>query len=363
MPSSVLRCTNYQATFVLISVMGVIFCFIPLILLYSHYDRGYTTENIKYTGRDYHHSSLSVSFYVAIIPLIDLLIDFYQHRWQWFKEKIPDKEIGESNVYRLTDKEKFTFIIGMILQGIVYFIPTKDYGTMIGVYDCTNKASSILLVAPLLYYLKRCTTTFTPLVTVIILIFLVSGLIMSSTKNFFRFDLPIYYRMCQSEKILIGSAAALFLVTGISSFYLFCIPKNTAYCNRRFCRNSCMASIYDLLKVVKPKDILHTSDVGLVYTHYVPALQMIASIIIGVGNMLRSNVIGNSLSLSSCFYIVLIGEVMVLVIELRIRKNEIARGLVRLFKDSSCMHHEFPSSVFERIFFIYLQFCFVYMHN
>jgi hypothetical protein len=67
------------------------------------------------------------------------------------------------------------------------------------------------------------------------------------------------------------------------------------------------------------------------YTNYIPALHMTTSIIIIFYNVYLSFLV-NSDKLENFEmknYFVIASQIMVLVIELRIRKNEITRGLVR----------------------------------
>ena len=67
------------------------------------------------------------------------------------------------------------------------------------------------------------------------------------------------------------------------------------------------------------------------YTNYIPALHMVSCLIILFAN--SSTYLADRDDLTEAIdkknYIILIAEIIVLVIELRIRKNEITRGLVR----------------------------------
>ena len=70
-------------------------------------------------------------------------------------------------------------------------------------------------------------------------------------------------------------------------------------------------------------------DINL-YRNYIPALHMTSTLIIAFANIVAKYASNDNASSAykGKSHAVLIGEILVLVIELRIRKNEIARGLV-----------------------------------
>lgn len=328
MKSSVLRYLYHrrQLIFYTISFLGAFACLLPVILLYSDIYSGYETDS-TFRGNSYSTSSgspsLNISLFLVVIPLIDTLIDFYQSIWHWFEEKKKKKNDTDEVICRLTDKERFMFIIGIILQGIVCYLPSShiDVASMKTIMVSTNTASIIFLLSPVLQYLNRSTTTFNSLVTFSILISFVIGSVCFSLKHIFLYDQTIYYRMLQCQEVTFILGGVFFFVTVVVCFILYCIEKHVTRSNRNSSNESS----------TKFNDKKKKSDDDLMYTHYIPALHMIAGLIVISAEFLRSKLIIDRVFTGEvCNYIVLIGEVMVLVIELRIRKNEIARGLVRL---------------------------------
>lgn len=313
---SIFRGLNYERIHCLISIVGVVVCLVPLVVLYSNRDGEYSMDDVALYGSTYLDISPSLlsSFYISLIPFVDVSLDFYQNIWHWFNDKKPcTKKGAETVIYRLTDKEKSVFVCGIIIQGVVCLLPDHvDYSTITAIYITTCRVSTIMLLSPILLYLKRVTTTFTPLVTASILMSLVTGAIIASLKMIYRFDQLTYRRMQQSRTCFMAFTGLLFIATTMACFIFYCIEKNFA--------------------PIKPCDKQNTSDVNL--THYIPALHMISFIIIGTAMVLRSNKLFNDISSSDIwyyiYYFLLFGETMVLVVEMRIRQNEIARGLVRL---------------------------------
>jgi hypothetical protein len=214
--------------------------------------------------------SVLASILIVIIPFVDIMLDFCQKIWDWCNKKnLQKKQDTHAIIYRLTDRERFVFIIGMILQSTISFLPTFDYDDVkISVlFHCTRAAAQILFVAPVLLYLQRCTTTFTPIITMSILISLVIGLIMYSLNIIYRFDWSI--------KV----AESIFMGFGVFLFFLTCIACFISYCKEKYVqqKNEKKQSIYSTLVLNKSDDYM--------YTHCIPAGHMIAYIIMSVAGM------------------------------------------------------------------------------
>lgn len=294
----------------LISIVGCLVCLLPLFLLNSHHDRGFILDGFPILSYNLRSSpTLLASIFIVIIPLIDILFDFCLIIWKWFNEEVPSKkEDTHTILYRLTDKERFVYITGMILQSAVIFVPSSrfDGPTMGLIYLCTKGATQILLFTPILFYLQRCTTTFTAVITTSMIISMVIGLMLFSIRIINRFDEVTKKRVEDAEKIFLGFGIFSFVLTAIVCLILYCIQKF----NARF---------------TKKTDGKHDDSTDYIYTHYIPALHMIAYIIVSLTGF--ASVVDSS-SLEEFNYLSLLGQIMVLIIELRIRKNEVAKELV-----------------------------------
>jgi hypothetical protein len=136
----------------------------------------------------------------------------------------------------------------------------------------------------------------------------------------------LYDQMLQSAVVFIVFSTILFLSTVFVSFCWYLIEVYSIFPDRPFCTNSFMNSINNYLIRSKFDESQNEKNVDFMYTHLIPAMYMFAYVIMGVGGLLR---ITGIIKLKVFFIIQLFGQTIVLVIELRIRKKEIARGLVK----------------------------------
>jgi hypothetical protein len=284
------------------------------------------------TGSHLIHRSPSVlaSFFVVLIPALDLFLDFPAYVFAHFcpGEKLPSKL---SIVARLSDVERLMFMTGMGILSCVWFLPLSvDALTLSLVYNSTSNASSVLVVGPILTYLQRCTTTFTDRPTTFIVTVGAAGVILDTMSNL--------YRDQDNDNIVYYFSVALLALAGLSITFLaaICLTKfyflkmHTQSDRRKFfmgLSNPLMGSVPAIIGNLD-KSIDNDREM---YTNYIPALHMASCLIILFAN--SSTYLADRDELKEAIekknYIILIAEIVVLVIELRIRKNEITRGLVR----------------------------------
>jgi hypothetical protein len=104
--------------------------------------------------------SVLASIFIVIIPLVDIMLDFCQKIWDWFHEKnTKKKKIPDAIIYRLTDRERFIFIMGMILQSTVSFLPLFQFDTETTgvIFYCTRGAYMYMIIHLYMYlYLYIC---------------------------------------------------------------------------------------------------------------------------------------------------------------------------------------------------------------
>lgn len=301
------------------SVVGVLLCFLPL--FYVHYGNDEDVESADFPTLIetdfirrplFTRISLLAAPFIIVIPLLDILLNFCQYIWDWMNEKNPIRKENidtGSAMYRFADRERVAIIIGMLLQSTVCYLSSLrlNVSEILLIYSCTNAAANIFFVVPILFYLKRCTTTFTPLVTSIILILVVTGFMLRANTFFLPDPLTNNDIMTDGfiiSRVFTGVGFVIFILTVVVCIHLYC--------------KSFMSKKSDVQQNEKNENIL--------YTHYIPALHMIVFIIVGLAGTLLASNLGVTFDLHN--YIKIIGPTAVLVIELRIRKYEITRGLV-----------------------------------
>jgi hypothetical protein len=276
--------------------------------------------------------SLLASFFVVLIPAADLLLDLpskISSYWNCLTKQSTDTSI----VVRLNDPERFIFMLGIGIQSAVWFLPpTSDLSSLSIVYFCTTNASFLLVGGPLLTFLQRCTETFTTLRATIVTIAAVVGFTTMSLCNFVRYDNRTYHTLNAIGWFVAAIGGIIY-----ASLILFCAVK---YIRVKLLTQSDRQALCTWLlspfrgSELGPKcekDKIDDNDSEL-YTNYIPAVHMAAMLMVIIASMSVGATTGQNTSLAyeSRNYAIIVAEIVVLVVELRIRKNEIARGLVRV---------------------------------
>jgi hypothetical protein len=333
-----------------ICCFGAAYCFVPLIALWC--GATYIAENVltyPETRNLVQAANLFhlASFFVTIIPAIDILLDIPYAAAAYFRSG--DKSAGrrsDSKIMRLTEAERFLFILGIALQSTPSFLSVRtDFALKVLVQTCANNSSVLLILAPIVAFLARSTETFTRNRTNLLSIVITAAYVSLSTSYFFPDGSTTQATFITINKIL----------TYISGFlYMFLIY----YCAFKYfnlkLRTKSSRSIY-FKSLSKPhqaqrKGVEGTQELDSeLYTNYIPALHMISTVIIITASfsVALAPLDRQQEAYNNKDFIVLISEIMVLVIELRIRKNEIARGLVSVLSIPS------HSTLFCALFFAF----------
>lgn len=318
-----------------ITIVVAAICLTPLATIQQH---EFDDPSVKRDSIVYNNASFAASFFVVLIPLTDLLLD-YPSRIAAFFQSIKDRrkmKPPSSVVIRLTDTERLLFIVGVAVQSTVGFLPASTpLSTMDIVHNCTGNLSVILTLGPILTFLQRCTITFTTQRCFLVLIPVALGLCIISFSSFSRSNRtnePII--LCGSFILVLSWLIYLVLIAICAVRY--CRQKNSSYSDRKACFQWIVDPFKSLKAIQGKKDLSVDNDSDL-YTNYIPALHMVSSITIACANayVSYSPTYNTAATYENKNYAVLVAEILVLVIELRIRKNEIARGLVSSISSSS----------------------------
>lgn len=315
-----------------ICCFGALYCFIPLIALWS--GSYHVAENVlayPETRQIPRSSNLFhlASFFVTIIPAVDILLDIPSSAAAYFRPS--DKSSGrpDSKIMRLTEVERFLFILGIALQSTPSFLSIKtDIAIALLVQTCANNSSTLLILAPIVAFLTRSTETFTMKRTTLLASIITVAYLALTTSYLFPDTDPAQAALVMMNKILTYITAFLYM-----SLIHYCAFK---YFNQKLRTKKSRRAYYEMLfKTIQTQckgvESSHELDSEL-YTSYIPGLHMIPTVIIIAAAFA---VALNPLEHQQMAYynksvVVLCSEIMVLVIELRIRKNEVARGLVSL---------------------------------
>jgi hypothetical protein len=316
-----------------LAALAAAFCFSPLFVLTIR-NRFITDDALSYQEliggvRKNGISHLS-SFFVILIPAADLFLDFFFQNSSSLRNTRSSKSSEKNSVtFRLNDIERLLFIIGVAIQSCVWFLPlSTDVATLGLVYDTTTNASVLLVLVPIVTYLQRSTTTFTTFRASFLATSTSCGLMLFTAGDFFQFD--------GIARVTVKLLA--WTVTGISGFLYYSMIGLCAY---KYChanlrtpvdREAFKAQLSNIFGRSEPR--IHgkqrKENAYEIYNNYIPALHMIASmtLVAAYCGIKPLNEFDHSIVYESRTWIVIASEVVVLVTELRIRKNEVARALV-----------------------------------
>ena len=336
-----------------LTIVGAVFCLSPLFFL--DIGKSYSTDDVAFPRIRAFIPDRSVpilaSFFMVLIPAADLLIDFLSRIASFFLFKgkaLIARPVNAGIVTRLSDIERLLFIIGVTMQSGVWFLPSDTDEVILGVHEiCITNCSVLLLLGPIIIYLERCTTTFTERLSVTMLLMLTLGVFCSTSSFFFRQEKSIYTGLIFTGNIAATLAGVLFVFTVLLCFY-------RSYILTRGC--DCPFGISQPLKINESKSRNYKEDQSKIindriYTHFIPFLHMISVLVIAAANFVTKFSTGDQRGAANKVkqYVTLGVEIVILVLEYRIRKNEVARGLVRMLLLVCNFFYSFPSICKNRI--------------
>jgi hypothetical protein len=312
----------------LFAVGGAIFSLYPLLQL--DIERKYVTDDYQIfkptNGSPLQRSiSLLASFFVVLIPAADLMLDWpCQIKSFLFPDKRPAKNTATN--CHMNEIERLVFMVGVASQASVWLLPMDtDTPSISIVYECTDTFSATLILGAIMSYLQRCTDTFTSLRATAMIIVAVIGQMMFTVRQSYRSDLPTYRLISQVATICVGISSMTFVST-----ILLCAVKYLRKNVISLLTLKALLSFHMGVPVCLIKKKHFDFDYEL-FTNIIPALHMTSSLMILAAGY-YVNLSSKDKRIQAYVtkdYIVLIAEILILVIELRIRKNEVARSLVR----------------------------------
>jgi cytochrome b subunit of formate dehydrogenase len=330
----------------LIAVVGALLCVSPL---FSRQDHSSVKNNFEVTlvvdPLLQRSSSILAPFFIVLIPVADLLLDLPLKVFSYLHpEKSSAKCHKSSVVVRLKDIEKLVFMVGMGVQSSVWFLPSSMDLAFVGLaYSVTFGASMIIVLTPILTFLQRCTTTFTTLSATAITVTSSVGVAFFAVRYFVRNDHHSFMLLTYFGWCLCGFAAAVFMLLVVVCAFKYCHHKLQTTSDRQ----ALLVWLRNPFKKTSPPSKGYTNKAtdndSELYTNYVPAMHMISMVVIILSGIYVGVLPGEHQNLAHerKNYTIIAAEIVILVIELRIRKNEIARGLVRNVDRTALLCHLF----------------------
>lgn len=304
-----------------VAILGSILSFLP----FFGFPELYPAEDERLGLRNsffYHKSSVSTLF--LIIPTsMDILLDLSL----LIAKNLTVNKIGNIKkphapiiIVRLTVIERFLFVVGVAMQCLVGFAPANaDY--LLLLYHCASNCSTVLTICPILMFLERCTTSWTSATTISVAVLTVIGAILNSCSYCLQSDSATAKNLYFASSIffILACLVYVFVSSICASFYIM--------------QKSPMQSLIGQKSGLKLRGGLkkEIKVVDEMYENYIPAAHIFSGIMFVVLNATWNRFTADNGTIYGQVNYVLIGiATWVLVVEFRIRKNEVERGLVRL---------------------------------
>lgn len=325
-----------------ILIFGSLMCLAPLLNLpgqvsYDSFDDE-SSSNITNSlmSSQFYRESLRAGLFIVAIPTADLFVELAQNLFVlWTSKSSADRVF--SKVIRLTNFERILFITGVIIRSTAILVPVHNKILQL-VFDCTNNSSTILMTCPVMVFFGRCTTTWTPSLTLFTISLTVVSNILETSSFFFEPETTMCANLLTSSQLLV-----IFAVVMVFSLTFLCLykfvrvkvgPRLRELCasgKRTFPNEDSAKLAKDAEPAKKPLPVIVIDEL---YENYVPGAHMFLAVTVAA-TYVMSTVLRNAYPyLTSTIggyenVVVLITAVSVLIVEYRIRGNEITRGLVR----------------------------------
>lgn len=328
---------SWRLNFV-ICVLGAFFSFMPAMkgVIDGEENRAFLDELMA--SRFYRDAALS-TLLVTIPSGTDAMIDIILDSAEFVAKKIRGKVVsssiknlvGKEFALRLSPLEKLGFVVGIASLSLYPLItPVEGYSyESVAMYYSLINFSTILSICPIIFFLERSTKLWTPLRSFLVILFVNLGSVFGSASYCVAIDSDEYNDYSYVASALIGAATLVLVIT--CGWYLRDVVmalhrrRKTAFISESWTR-------YILRTFTQFKG---SKDF---YNRNVPDIYTFALIVICVTNVAWYFVIDDVVSVSAIFMCTQTAvAVVIFVVEIRIRQNEVVRGLV-----SSCDASHIP---------------------
>lgn len=342
----------------MITIFGSVACLAPLVSIpntasYDAFDDESDTSITKaLLMSKFYRETLSAGLYIVVIPTADLIFELFQNLWAGLRARNPEDRVV-SRVIRLTNFERFLFILGVVVRSASILVPVHNRIIQL-VFDCTNNSSTILITCPVMVFFARCTSTWTPSLTMVTISLTVISNMMEVCSFFYTPDSSICINLLFASQLLVFIAIFLVFALTLTCLYKYTKTKLGRHfqCPTRCkygIKSSMMSSQAAVAKPTPKKDDARIIDE--LYENYVPGVHMSIGIMVSLAYLIAA--IARKAYPSMTPEIggyenvwILVCAIFVLIVEYRIRGNEVTRGLVR---DGDDIH---LATCFVMIFFI-----------
>jgi hypothetical protein len=311
-----------------ICIFGVIFSFIPMMHgIVEGEDNDMFLDDLLSSQyyRDASLSTLLITIPSGIDAAVDIALDTMEFLANHARQNVISSSVkhlsSKSSGLRLSPAERLGFVIGIASLSVFSIATSQGYSyDSLALYYSLTNFSTILSICPIIFFLERCTKLWTPLRSFLVILFINLGSVIGSASYCFEINGDEYYILSMTASALI--AAATFVLAVVC---WWCLRDFFLYLNRSrktsFNKESWTSYLHKMFSQSRG-----SSDF---YKHYVPEIHTFALIAICVTNVAWYFVIDDVVTITSTFMCIQTAvAVVVFVVEIRIRQNEVLRGLV-----------------------------------
>ena len=224
----------------LILIMGIFFsiaCLMPLITApipsksSTTLNTNNSTANVITDDYAYISSYNSIPLFnqaaisplmICVLPAMDLLIDLLPVHWLFFAERTVVDSKDMPDVVRLTAQERVLFIFGLLSMSEVVFPAVVNSGNQANIFFCFENVSTILTILPIISFLCRTSSVFTPLNTILISLIVCIGSLISS----YGITIPA---TSTKQIALVSTVVCGMMDTAAGLFFISCCISMTKY--------------------------------------------------------------------------------------------------------------------------------------
>lgn len=276
--------------------------------------------------RDSAISTLLITIPSGVDAVIDIVSDLFGLVVKSARKEVISSSVkhlcGKTSAVRLSPYERLGFVIGIASLSIFALAtPAEGYEyKSVALYYSLTNFSTILSICPIIFFLDRCTKLWTPLRSFLVIFFINVGSVIGSVSYCFAINSDEYYVL---SMVASASIAAATLVLAIVCCW--CVRDFLIYINRS------RKTAFDKESWTKflQKSLSQSHSSSDFYKHYIPEIHTFALIAICVTNVAWYFVIDDVVIVTSTFMCIQTAvAVVVFVVEIRVRQNDVLRGLV-----------------------------------
>lgn len=308
---------------------GAIFSFIPMMQgIVAGEDNEMFLDELMASQfyRDASLSTLLITIPSGVDAVVDIALDSMEFLTNYSRQNIISSSVkhlsSKGSTLRLSPMERLLFVVGIASLSIFTLVtPAEGYSyDSIALYYSLTNFSTILSICPIVLFLERCTKLWTPLRSFLVILFVNIGSVMGSISYCFAINSNEYYVLSMTASAAIAAATCVLAVV-----CCWCVQDFIIYLDRcrktAFNKESWMIYVHRIFS--QPRG---SSDF---YKHYIPEIHTFTLIAMCVTNVAWYFIIDDVVHITSTFMCIQSGvAVVVFVVEIRIRQNEVLRGLV-----------------------------------